>query len=463
MTLVERLIEKGEGPTIEFVRSPEDLGQVAAHVVAMLNSGGGYVVLGVDEEGRVLGIPDAGKVAEGVQAFLVDRISPKAFLDVGVDPVEDLEVVIVDVPGGKDTPFVTDGSVLLRRGTSTVVATGDELHALLQGRVAGVERWERRSAPTLTEEDLDREEIGLAVQSARELGRASIPGDAEDAYAVLAALGMASRGQFTNAADVCFGRNPAIRHPQVRVRAFAYRSDRGGDFVDQRTLSGPVAQVLEESSSFVLDRAPITAEFREDRLHRRDRAAYPLYVVREGLVNALAHRDYASFSGGVTIEVYPARVEIWNTGRLPEGWDARRLRTTHPSLPSNPDIAHVLYLRGLMERIGRGTLKMIQTCREEGIPTPKWEVDADGVKLTLFSRASRLAPEVALNDRQRSLLTALEPGAIVTFGEYHKRFARVVSERQARRDLSGLVEADLLRQEGRGPSTRYIRNDREHG
>ena len=114
-----------------------------------------------------------------------------------------------------------------------------------------------------------------------------------------------------------------------------------------------------------------------------------------------------------------------------------------------------------MERIGRGTLKMIQTCREEGLPAPQWRVDNDGVTLTLFSRASRFAPEVNLNDRQRDLLAKLKTDEPITVRSYYTHFAQGVSERQARRDLQTLADADILRKDGRGPSTRYVRTDRK--
>ncbi|RZK39862.1 MAG: hypothetical protein EOO61_06910 [Hymenobacter sp.] len=136
---------------------------------------------------------------------------------------------------------------------------------------------------------------------------------------------------------------------------------------------------------------------------------------------------------------------------------------SHPSLPANPDIAHYLYSRGYMERIGRGTLKMIQACQEEGIHTPKWEVDSDGVKLTLYSRVSRLTSTVQFNERQQAFLDSLGNGMAVSLNDYRKAFALEVSERQARRDLSKLVDADFLRQEGKGSSTQYIRTKRKPG
>ncbi|RZK39863.1 MAG: hypothetical protein EOO61_06915 [Hymenobacter sp.] len=345
MNLIEQIIKAGPGHTVEFIESPDNLASVSQHVVALLNSGGGYIILGVDKTGQVLGVPQAAEVVVDLQARLIENISPKAYLDLGVDPIEGREVVVVVVPAGNDAPFVTDGRVFLRRGNATVVATGNELQSILQKRVAEVERWERRISPTLTEDDFDLEEIRASIQAIRELKKAVLPKPAEDSFALLMTMGMVLRGQFTNAADICFGQNPAIRHAQVRVRCFVFQTDKGGDFIDQRTLTGPIAKIFEQAVAFIQERAPVAAKFTDEHLYRSEYVAYPLQVLREGLVNALAHRDYASFSGGVTIEVYPNRVEVWNSGRLPNGWDARKLRTPIPHFLPIPTLP-ITYTRG---------------------------------------------------------------------------------------------------------------------
>ena len=98
------------------------------------------------------------------------------------------------------------------------------------------------------------------------------------------------------------------------------------------------------------------------RFGTRHQESYPLYpesAVREALINALGHRDYSSPSGGVSIHSFPRRLEIWNSGSLPDGVTAESLAKGHISVLRNPDIAHVLYLRGLMEKAGRGSVLMI--------------------------------------------------------------------------------------------------------
>ena len=181
--------------------------------------------------------------------------------------------------------------------------------------------------------------------------------------------------------------------------------------------------------------------------------------LREGLVNAFAHRDYSGFSGGIAVGIYPERIEIWNSGHFPEGMKPGDLARNHPSLPTNPDIAHVLYLRGLMERIGRGAQMIIKVCHDHGLPTPKWADRPTGVTLTIFGRSGNEAAPLIANPRQQALLAQMNAGDAIRPGEYHQRFAADVSDRQARRDLVELEESGLLLRVGKGAGTLYRRTE----
>lgn len=457
MNLTEQIIRNGPNATVEFIASLADVAAILESVVALLNSGGGYVVVGVDRTGRVLGIADAHPAAAALQTQLVQAISPTPSVEVGIDAAAGQQVIMVVVPGSKDAPFMTGGCSFVRRGAASVVASGHELQAMLQKRMAEAERWERQIS-SLEEEDLDLKEVAAGLQAVLQYEVVRPPFAA--ANELLPALGMVQRGQLRNAADICFGKNPALRHAQTRVRCFAFETDRSGNLLAQRTLAGPVVSVLEQALTFVWEQVPSANAVKDHPLGRAAAAPYPLLALREGLVNALAHRDYASFSGGVTLEIYPTRLEIWNSGRLPPNWDAHRLGTAHLALPTNPDIAHYLYVRGYMERIGRGTLKIIQACKAARIPSPQWVADEHGVRLTLRPRLVKVASPAQLNQRQRTFLRDLEAGGVVSFADY-RRVITDVGERQARRDVSRLAALGFLQPEGKGSFRYYVRTKRE--
>ncbi len=127
-------------------------------------------------------------------------------------------------------------------------------------------------------------------------------------------------------------------------------------------------------------------------------------VIREGIVNAFAHRDYSSFSGGIKVEISPVRLQIWNSGSLPDGVDADKLQQGHISVLRNPDIAHALYLQGYMEKLGRGSVLIRQACEENGLAPPVWYSEgSSGVTLTFFTPEAtpEVAPEVTPEDIKR--------------------------------------------------------------
>lgn len=460
MNILENQIAKGRAGGLEFVASPDDMETILSHVVAMLNSGGGMVVVGADHKGKPLGLTKAEERAADLAEALRKAISPKPLLDANVESITKGKVVVIDIPAARDTPFVAGGRVFLRKGKATVPATGEDLQEIFQTKASETKAWERRSSPVLTLKDLDDEEIQRTVQVAASERRFAFRSPATTATA-LEDLGMRSGALITNAGDICFGKVPAVRHPQARLRAYAFRSSQtGDDYIDQEDISAPLAQVVRRAVAFAFRNSPLAAQFLPSSVERKNLPPYPEFAVKEGLVNALAHRDYAKASSGATLLVFPDRVEIWNSGSLPEGWKADKLRHAHRSLPQNPDIAQFLFAADLMERIGRGTLRVIESCRDAGLPSPTWKADEDGVTLTLHSLASQEAPASRLSERQLALLKSLAAGDVVRLAEYVERFAGKVSQRQAQRDLRELQSADLLRLEGKGRVAHYIRTKR---
>lgn len=455
---VRKQIRGGEDLHTEFVKNPEHVEQIARTVCAFLNASGGTIFCGVDEKGGTVGISNPAAVRERLESKLQKLISPKALFTLNVEQDNGAAIIAIEVPEGKDRPYVVAGAVYIREGSVTRAANADALRSMVQVQAAAVDRWERRPSPALDYDDLDRAEIRATVTQASETSRLQFA-DPDDDLAVLRELSMITPTGFTQGADVVFARAPARRHPQCRIRLISFESDKGGDtYADNRWFEGPVVRAFESVFEAVRANVRTQSRFPAGEIRRRDRPDYPLEALREGLVNAIAHRDYSSFSGGLTVSIYPSRIEIWNSGRLPEELQVPDLRRNHPSIPTNPDIAHVLYLRNLMERVGRGTQKIIAACKELGAPAPKWSDKPTGVTLTLF--AAGTAVDVgALNPRQEQLLRDLRAGDVVRAGDYAAQYARDVTERQARRDLNDLEDAGLLEREGAARSTAYRRTE----
>lgn len=458
--LIRKQIRQGEGVGTEFKVDVRNLESIAKTVCAFLNTLGGTVFCGVDDKGKIVGMDAARDQMHQIHAYILENVTPKALFTVNVDDEDGKAILSIEVPEGKDRPYVFAGSVFVREGSQTRTADAAKLREMVQSKSVTAERWERRPSMAMEESDLDHDEVRRTVKQAKESGRFAFDDDTDD-IEVLKALAVYSAKGFTQAADVLFAKNPALRHPQTRVRVTRFASDKGGDaYLDDRQLQGPLVRVFEQAFDVLSQHVRWEARFQTGDVRRTDRPEYPFEALREGLVNAFAHRDYAGFSGGVTVGIYPNRIEIWNSGHFPEGLQPSDLRKNHPSLPTNPDIAHVFYLRGLMERIGRGGQLIINACRDHGLPAPKWVDRPTGVTLTIFGRGGEGADAFVANPRQRLLMEQLRAGDQIRPGEYHQRFAADVTDRQARRDLVELEGAGFLLRIGKGAGTIYQRTDR---
>jgi ATP-dependent DNA helicase RecG len=177
------------------------------------------------------------------------------------------------------------------------------------------------------------------------------------------------------------------------------------------------------------------------------------------VINALVHRDDSAYEGGVSLPLSPSRLEVGNLGSLPQGLSGDELASNHISRPHHPDLAHVFFLRGLIERIGIGARRIVTVCREAALPPPRWELKGGGVSQTLKLTPAGEKLPAHLNPRQRQFLRSVEPGQRTRVQEYHRRFAPAESRRHVQTDLAQLTDLGYLRREGSGPATDYVRTD----
>ena len=105
--------------------------------------------------------------------------------------------------------------------------------------------------------------------------------------------------------------------------------------------------------------------------------------VAEGIVNAVAHRDYTS-NASVQVMLFADRLEIWNPGELPPPLTVDNLRRPHASIPRSPRIAEPLFLARYIEKAGTGTLDMISQCAQAGLPAPEFRQDGGQFIQTLW-------------------------------------------------------------------------------
>jgi ATP-dependent DNA helicase RecG len=117
-------------------------------------------------------------------------------------------------------------------------------------------------------------------------------------------------------------------------------------------------------------------------IQRIETLPVPPEALREAVLNALIHRDY-SVTAPIQIRVFAARLDIWNPGKSPEGWDEQTLRKNHRSRPWNQLIASAVFLAGEVESWGRGFDLIFQKCKAAGAPKPTVSYDFKSREMSL--------------------------------------------------------------------------------
>jgi len=235
-----------------------------------------------------------------------------------------------------------------------------------------------------------------------------------------------------------------------------FRGTTKSEFEDNRQVLGNAFMLFIEAQRFMRQHLPIAGRIVPGLFERQDDPLYPPAALREALANALCHRDY-SVSGAVSIAIYDDRLEITSVGRLPFGLTVADLSTLHPSRPWNPLIAQTFYRRGLVERWGRGTLKMAELNQEAGIAPPEFEEQAGAVTVR-FRPTHYVAPRQVMHDLntlQRDLLQILADLGPSSISTIETRLNQSTPRRTVQKALALLHDLGLARLEGTGRGSRW--------
>lgn len=182
----------------------------------------------------------------------------------------------------------------------------------------------------------------------------------------------------------------------------------------------------------------------------------PYGAVREAIVNAVAHRNYAS-KAAIQVMVFADRIEVWNPGGLPEDLTVDQLHRPHHSVPRNRLLCEPLFLAHYIERAGTGTLDMIRLCREAGLPEPEFHPEGERFVVVIRRDWLTLAvmTKLGLSDRQRKGIAILRGEGRLTSGRYQEETG--ASRQTASRDLDEMVNKGVLERHGERKGTFYTK------
>ncbi|MDO8951588.1 MAG: ATP-binding protein, partial [Draconibacterium sp.] len=201
-------------------------------------------------------------------------------------------------------------------------------------------------------------------------------------FQILEKLKLTDGKKLKRAAIIMFGKEPMRFYPNIQVKIGRFGKD-ASDLKFHEVVEGNVVQMLYEVQ-VQLNYKFLTRSVTFEGFQRVEKNQYPIQALREMLLNALVHRTYM----GATIQmrVFDDQLSIWNEGGLPFGLSLEDLKSDHNSRPRNPIIANACFFAGYIDTWGRGTLKIINSCKEAGLPEPEIKEMNGGVVVTIYSQ-----------------------------------------------------------------------------
>jgi len=374
----------GEGAQTEFKEKYNS--RVIESLAAFANTTGGRVLIGVDDRGRVVGLPDANKVIESVLSACREAVSPP--LSPMVESVRRPDgVLVVAQITATGRMHVKGGVVFVRHGRQTRRATSEEIRSLTLRETP--EAYEMTPCPGAAWSSLDETALRKYL-SARAPGALEQPGLTLTALAIGQKFAARRDGDTlpTVAGCALFGIHPEWLQPAWRITALRFSgTEITAPIVDRLDTEGPALRAIEQTEGF-LRRNLRVARLLVDRgthFEEQDVPEYPLAAAHEAVANAVAHRDYAAPTQ-VFVRLYDDRLEVQNPGGLLQGVTLEQVLAGGESRRRNPAIAEVLRHMGKMTTVGRGLLLMRAEMARLGSPPPEFTSDAQCFRVTLPSR-----------------------------------------------------------------------------
>jgi predicted HTH transcriptional regulator len=445
---IENLIEKGEGQDLELKsKFTNDIGKV---ICAFANTNDGIILIGVDNNGCIVGAKEKN---EQTIANIAHTCKPSIYPKVERVEVNDKTVFVTEVKkSGQIHSF--KNIAYIRVGSHDKPLSAEELIEFAKEKKSF--EFDSQACEGATLADIDEEKTGWFLEIAK--AERDYPFDKDTPVkSALSHLNLLRNGKLTNAAILLFGKKPQKFHLQTETKCMHFHgTEVEKPFETYHIYKSNIFDQVDDALGFVLDRLkrPIIAEPGKPTTKRP--YEIPEFVVRESIVNAIAHRDYYS-TAGIQVMVFADRIEVWNPGELPPQLTLDSLRKPHPSVPRNPLIAEQFYLTAYIEKAGSGTLEMIKQCRDHCLPEPEFEQKM-GCFVTTIWRDIYSKGYLAgfnLNERQEKAIQYVKEQGSISNREYCNLVG--VSRKTATTDLVDLVNKNIFEPVGAGKRViRYL-------
>ncbi len=362
---LQQLISNGETLHTEFKSARVHSDGLAAAIVSFLNTAGGVLLLGVEDDQTVTGIDNIDTASQRVEQILANNITPRATTYIEAVEYAERTLLKITIPQGLDRPYQTQkGQCFVRVNAGKRLASREEIRRMYLAVRAFY--YDESTVLNTQLSDINSQAFDTFLNLAYGYPIDDSRTGAERSR-LLNNLKAMQGDELTVAGLLFFGKQPQNHLPTARIDFAHFAGSSAGEVIlDHKTLNGCLSEQLEKIEQLLrihLSNNGIIRDFKPET-----RYEMPLEMLREAIVNALVHRDY-SLSAPIRVLMFTDRIEIHSPGSLPNGVTVENIRAgIH--VERNPIILSLMAKLGLMTRLGTGILRILRLAEEAQLPPP---------------------------------------------------------------------------------------------
>ena len=361
---------------------------LAPHISAFANADGGTLVIGISDKKRTLeGIKSCGdeKINEFINAPK-DCCRPmpryrEEFVEITNEGGKPDQLLLLHIEPSVDQVIRTSNDrTYLRIGDKSKEMLGENLRNLEYAK--GSRHFEDEINQNAAIEDLDEKLIDAYKDR---IGARNI-----DTHQVLTARGFMQKRDgkeyLTNAAVLLFAKNIMKFNMNCRIRFIRIDGREmqvGANYnvVKDKSIDEPILRLVDDAKAYISDQLRVFTRQEHESGRFEESPEYPEFSWFEGIINAVAHRDYAASGQFIKVSMYDDRLEIESPGRFPDIVTADNISYTRFS--RNTTISRVMTEFEWVRELNEGVKKIYSDMADACLPAPEYIETPNTVKLIL--------------------------------------------------------------------------------
>lgn len=373
-------------------------------VCGFANAQGGTIYIGIDDDGKVVGVKEIKKLMEDIPNQIQSGLGIIA--DVNRRTKDGLDYIEIKV-NSSTYPVNYHGEYHYRSGSTKQQIQGAALTEFIREKTGYL--WDAIPVDNISVNDLDRSSFDIFRREAvrkRRMEKEDLNISDEE---LLDHLDLQVGGKLKRAAVMLFYRKPGriITGCYVKIGRFG----EGSDLQYQDTVEGSLFSIADRVIDLIYTKY-LKAAITYEHDVRVETYPFPREGVREAIYNALGHNNYAA-SIPIQIRIEDDAMYISNNCILPKNWTVETLMKPHKSEPFNPSIANVFYRAGYIESWGRGIQKICEACRELGTEDPEYTVLGNDLTVKFTALKSPKVSDIIISKYQIDTLDDTLGGKIL--------------------------------------------------